>query len=69
MATDVQNADVKTEPGAVVRVPTPVVLRGVPYGLYVVLRDLERNDKIRMTYHDGVLELMSPEFLHEFPAR
>ena len=71
MATEVQHSGVKVESRDVVRVrmPAPMVLRGVPYELYVALRDLEENDKIRMTYHDGVLELMSPEFLHEFPAQ
>jgi Uma2 family endonuclease len=48
-----------------VNLPDPVILRGVPYGVYVRLRDDERNDQVRMTYHDGVLELMSPEFIHE----
>ncbi len=41
------------------------VLWGVSYDAYVAMRDDPRNDPIRMTYHDGVLEVMSPEFRHE----
>jgi Uma2 family endonuclease len=45
------------------------VLWGVSYEAYVALRDDPRNGHIRMTYHDGVLEIMSPEFRHERGAR
>lgn len=70
MATDVQSPVVTTESKDVVRVrvPAPVVLRGVPYGLYVALRDLEENHHVRMTYHDGTLEIMSPQPVHEVPS-
>jgi len=44
------------------------VLRGVPYDWYVRLRDHPGNDGLRMTYHDGVLEIMSPEYRHEHGA-
>ncbi|MGH7202336.1 MAG: Uma2 family endonuclease [Planctomycetaceae bacterium] len=46
-----------------------MVLRDVPWNLYVALRDLERNWGIRMTYDQGVLELMSPARRHERPTR
>jgi len=42
-----------------------MVLEGVPWGTYVGLRDLEENDHIRMTYLDGTLILMSPQFIHD----
>lgn len=45
------------------------VLRGIPYDLYVRLRDLEENWGYRMTYYDGTLEILSPEYIHEFSAR
>jgi Uma2 family endonuclease len=45
------------------------VLRGVPYSVYATLRDEPANDKLRMTYFDGTLELMSPEFQHEIGCR
>jgi Uma2 family endonuclease len=54
---------------AAVRVPTPTVLRGVLYHEYVKLRDEPANGHLRMTYHDGVLEIMSPESRHEIPSR
>lgn len=50
------------------RPPRPVVLRGVTYDQYVALRDEPANDGLRMTYYDGTLELMSPEFIHEVPS-
>ncbi len=43
----------------------PSVLRGVPYDWYARLRDETGNRHLRMTYTDGVLEIMSPEFRHE----
>ena len=42
-----------------------VVLHRVPYKTYVQLRDEPANDHLRMTYHDGTLEIMAPEFRHE----
>jgi Uma2 family endonuclease len=47
------------------RVESPTTLYGVAYDQYVKLRDNPRNDHLRMTYFDGVLELMSPEQRHE----
>ncbi|MCA1685844.1 MAG: Uma2 family endonuclease [Planctomycetia bacterium] len=41
------------------------VLRGVTYDVYVALCDNPRNDHLRMTYHDGVLEIVSPAYRHE----
>ncbi len=43
----------------------PAILRGVTYEMYLKLRNNWRNDHLRMTYHDGVLEFMSPEYRHE----
>ena len=47
----------------------PVVLRGVNYEVYCTLRDDHRNDHLRMTYHDGVLEIISPAFRHDRGSR
>jgi Uma2 family endonuclease len=44
------------------------VVYGVPYDWYVALRDDPRNGHLRMTYSDGVLEVMSPEYAHEGDA-
>lgn len=52
----------------VVPIAAPTILRGVPYGLYVRLRDEPDNDHLRMTYYDGTLEIMSPEYIHEGPS-
>jgi Uma2 family endonuclease len=41
------------------------VLEGVPFALYRELRGLWTCRHVRMTYLDGSLHLMSPEFLHE----
>ncbi len=49
----------------VIQIGAPIVLRGVPYGHYVRLRDEPDNDHLRMTYYDGTLEIMSPEHIHE----
>src|SRR5579871_1821002 len=51
------------------RRPAGAILRGVLYEDYVRLRDVPANDHLRMTYHDGTLEIMSPENLHEMPSR
>jgi Uma2 family endonuclease len=45
--------------------PLRIILRDVPWAAYRALRDAKANDQLRMTYLDGTLELMSPEFLHE----
>jgi Uma2 family endonuclease len=49
--------------------PAPTVLRGVRYGEYVRLRDEWANRHLRMVYHDGTLEIMSPESTHEISSR
>jgi Uma2 family endonuclease len=49
------------------RVDVPV-LHGVTYDEYVKYRDHPRNDGVRMTYRNGMLEIMSPEYIHERPA-
>jgi Uma2 family endonuclease len=43
-------------------------LHGVSYDVYVRLRDDRRNKGLRMTYRNGKLEYMSPEYTHESPA-
>ncbi|MCC6873437.1 MAG: Uma2 family endonuclease [Sandaracinaceae bacterium] len=53
-----------------VHVPTEdeeprVLLRGVPWGVYVVLRDAIESAAVRMTYLKGALEIMSPSRAHE----
>lgn len=45
-----------------------VVLGCVPYRTYARLRSARENAHLRMTYHDGILELMSPEYAHERSA-
>ncbi|HWE37282.1 MAG TPA: Uma2 family endonuclease [Isosphaeraceae bacterium] len=54
-------------------IPTPegdvFVLDGVPWDLYVRLRDLPENRRVRMSYRHGTLELTLPRFKHEKPAR
>ena len=44
-------------------------LAAVTYETYVRLRDARGNRGLRMAYHDGVLEIMSPEFRHDLSAR
>lgn len=51
------------------RLPTPTVLRGIPYDVYSMVRDNPDNDGHRMTYVNGTLEIMSPEFRHEGGGR
>ncbi len=47
------------------RSPRRVVLQGVRWEVYQELRNLPENDHVRMTYDEGVLEMMSPSALHE----
>jgi Uma2 family endonuclease len=47
------------------RNPAVTRLTGVTYGAYVQIRNHRGNRGLRMAYHDGVLEIMSPEFRHE----
>jgi Uma2 family endonuclease len=42
---------------------------GVTYDSYIRMRDDQRNHRLRMAYHDGVLELMSPEYRHDRHSR
>jgi len=44
------------------------VLRDVPWEVYLQLRKIHENRHIHMTYLDGTLELMAPEFRHETGA-
>jgi Uma2 family endonuclease len=44
-------------------------LTGVSYAAYVEVRDHPGNRGKRMTYHDGVLEIMAPELIHDDGAR
>jgi Uma2 family endonuclease len=48
-----------------VRSPQRFVLQGVPWELYQELRDLPENDHVRMTFDEGVLEMMTPSARHE----
>lgn len=43
----------------------PVALRGVPFDVYAQLRCAPENASLRMTYHNGTLEIMSPLYRHE----
>jgi len=42
-----------------------LTLHDVPWNLYVQLRDLDANSHLRMTYHDGTLIFVSPQYLHD----
>ncbi len=44
-------------------------LAGVTYDSYVRMREDRRNRHLRMAYHDGVLEIMSPEYRHDRASR
>ena len=53
-----------------VRVRRPVTRLGsVTYDTYVRLRQARSNRGLRMAYHDGVLEIMSPEYRHYHGSR
>ena len=43
-------------------------LTGVTYDTYTRLRAYSGNRGVRMAYHDGVLEIMSPELRHDRPS-
>ena len=47
----------------------PAVLRHLPYDVYEQIRDEPANHHLRMTYYDGTLEILSPEFRHEADTR
>jgi Uma2 family endonuclease len=57
MATDVRQTRAAEEPGT--------VLRGISWKTYLELRDNPNNYHIRMSYLDGTLILMSPQFIHD----
>jgi Uma2 family endonuclease len=44
-------------------------LTGVTYDAYVRIRNARGNGHLRMAYHDGVLETLSPEFRHDRASR
>ena len=44
-------------------------IAGVTYDSYVRMRGDWRNQHLRMAYHDGVLEIMSPDFRHDHGSR
>jgi Uma2 family endonuclease len=46
-----------------------VLLSGVPWSTYVVMRDSIETASVRMTYLDGVLEIMSPSSKHEVDTK
>ncbi len=45
------------------------VLRGVKWTTYLELRRDPRNDRVRMSYLDGTLILMSPQYIHDGYSR
>src|SRR6516162_6726941 len=44
-------------------------LRGVSFDIYTQLRREPANQALRMTYHNGTLEIMTPLFRHEKYSR
>jgi Uma2 family endonuclease len=60
MATDIRTTRAAAE---------GTVLHGIAWKTYLRLRDIENNHHIRMSYLDGTLILMSPEFLHDKYSR
>ena len=53
------------QPGTRLVVP----LHGVSYDFYQQVRQAPGNRLLRMTYHDGTLEIMSPQYRHEKYSR
>ena len=45
-----------------------VVLEGVPWAAYELLRDIPENRNVRMSYDDGRLAIESPLYQHERSA-
>ncbi len=45
--------------------PMRIVLRDVPWAVYKALRKIEANDHVRMTYINGILEIMSSGYIHD----
>ncbi len=48
---------------------TRLILRGIPWDLYVQLCDADEHRKVKMAYLDGTLELMAPEYVHDSISR
>jgi Uma2 family endonuclease len=48
---------------------SPVALRRVPFDVYAQLRRAPENRSLRMTYYNGTLEVMSPQYRHEKSSR
>jgi Uma2 family endonuclease len=61
MATDTRDQVEFAEQGT--------ILRGISWKTYCRLRDNPRNYRVRMSYLDGTLLLMSPEYIHDFDCR
>ncbi len=61
MATDIR----ETPTAAIDPEATGTILRGISWKTYLKLRDNPENYRVRMSYLDGELILMSPEYLHE----
>ena len=45
--------------------PSITRLTGITYDTYELIRTSPGNRGYRMAYHDGVLEILSPEFRHD----
>ncbi len=72
MSSPIVDSDQETtQPGAglSLSLPGPTVLRGVSYRQYVTIRKHAGNHGLRLTYHDGTLEIMSPEYAHELTVQ
>lgn len=46
-----------------------ILLHGVPWSTYLVLRDSVESRRVRMTYLEGTLEIMSPSREHEVDTK
>ena len=56
-------ASIQREPSGV------IPLRGVSYDSYVEMREASPNRHLHMTYYNGTLEVMSPQYRHEKHSR
>jgi Uma2 family endonuclease len=45
--------------------PHRIVLDDIPWSLYLSLRKADDSRRVRMSYGNGTLELMSPEYIHD----
>ncbi len=59
----------ETRPPALAEEPQGTVLRGISWKDYLRLRDNPENYHVRMSYLDGTLILMSPQFIHDKSGR